>query len=123
MSNILNYEMIFAAGLFLSLLLLMLGGLLNTVKRMSERAEKIWAAVILFLVVSSGGGMATIYGLLGDKLDLAHLEAKKTGISRDRLLAECPDMKTIVCQEKWYRYRADSLKLELKVMDNEKTKL
>lgn len=122
MTNILNYEMIFAAGLFLSLLLLMLGGLLNTVKKMSIRAEKVWAAVILFLVLSSGGGMATINGLLGDKLDRAHLESKKT-ISRENLLHECPDMKTMVCQQKWYRYRADSLNLELEVMNNEKTKL
>lgn len=122
MSNILNYEMIFAAGLFLSMLLLMLGGLLNTVKKMSIRAEKVWAAVILFLAVGGGGGMATIYGLLGDKLDRAHLEAKKT-ISREKLLYECPDMKTMLCQQKWYRYRADSLNLELEVMNNEKTKL
>lgn len=122
MTNILNYEMIFAAGLFLSLLLLMLGGLLNTVKKMSIREEKIWSAVVLFLAVGSSVGMATIYGIFGDKLDLAHLESKKT-TSRVMLLQECQNMKTMVCQEKWYRYRADSLRLELEVMKNEKTKL
>lgn len=118
MTNILNYEMIFAAGLFLCLLILMLGSLFH----LSGRAEKIWSAVVLFIAVGSGGGMAAIHGVFGDKLDLAHLESKKT-TSRVNLLKECPDMKTMVCQEKWYRYRADSLRLELEVMKNEKTKL
>lgn len=122
MSNILNYETIFAAGLLLCLLIIVVGGLINSIKKFSRRAEKIWAAVVFFLAVSGGGGMVTINGLLGDKLDRAHLEHKKS-ISRENLLRECPDMKTILCQQKWYRYRADSLNLELEVMNNEKTKL
>lgn len=116
MTDILNYELIFTAGLFLCLLILMLGSLFCR----SGRAEKIWSAVVLFIAVGSGGGMAAIHGVFGDKLDLAHLNAKKT-TSRVKLLQECPDMKTMVCQEKWYRYRADSLRLELEVMNNEKT--
>lgn len=122
MNNILNYETIFAAVLLLCLLIIVLGGFINSIKKFSRRAEKIWSAAVLFLAVSGGGGMATINGLLGDKLDRAHLEHKKS-ISREKLLRECPDMKTMVCQEKWYRYRADSLNLELEVMNNEKTKL
>ena len=122
MSNILNYETIFAGGLLLCLLIIVAGGLINSFKKFSRRAEKIWAAVVFFLAASGGGGMATINGLFGDKLDRAHLEHKKS-ISRENLLHECPDMKTILCQQKWYRYRADSLNLELEVMNNEKTKL
>ena len=122
MSNILNYETIFAAGLLLCLLIFAVGCLIDSIKKFSRRVEKIWSAVVLFLAVGGGGGMATINGLFGDKLDRAHLEHKKS-ISRENLLHECPDMKTILCQQKWYRYRADSLNLELEVMNNEKTKL
>ena len=122
MANILNYETIFAAGLLLCLAVICLGGLINSIRKFSRRAEKIWSAVVLFLALGGGGGMVTIHGLLGDKLDRAHLEAKKT-ISRETLLHECPQMNTMVCQQKWYRYRADSLNLELEVMNNEKTKL
>lgn len=122
MSDILNYETIFAGGLLLCLLIIIVGGLVNSIRKFSRRAEKIWSTVVLFLAVCGGGGMATIHGLLGDKLDRAHLEYKKA-ISRENLLHECPDMKTMLCEQKWYRYRADSLNLELEVMNNEKTKL
>lgn len=122
MTNILNYETVFAASLFLCFLILVVGGLIDSIRKFSRRAKKIWTAIVFFLAVSGGGGIATIHGLFGDKLDLAILESKKT-ISRENLLNKCPDMKSMVCQEKWYRYRADSLNLELEVMNNEKTNL